>query len=85
MIPFLNPFSLLLVLYSYLPHLLHVSPLPSASCLLSRTPPGDGYITTQVLKEILKELDNKLSDEDLDGIIEEIDEDGSGTVDFDGE
>ncbi|KAF2358071.1 EF-hand domain [Trinorchestia longiramus] len=44
---------------------------------------GDGYITTKVLKEILKELDNKLSDTDLDGIIEEIDEDGSGTVDFD--
>jgi len=44
---------------------------------------GDGYITTTVLKEILKELDNKLSEEDLDGIIDEIDEDGSGTVDFD--
>jgi len=44
---------------------------------------GDGYITTQVLKEILRELDNKLNDEDLDGMIEEIDEDGSGTVDFD--
>ncbi|XP_069189373.1 troponin C-like [Procambarus clarkii] len=44
---------------------------------------GNGYITTSTLKEILKELDNKLSNEDLDGIIEEIDEDGSGTVDFD--
>ncbi|XP_042236252.1 troponin C, isotype gamma-like [Homarus americanus] len=44
---------------------------------------GNGYITTSTLKEILTELDNKLSDEDLDGIIEEIDEDGSGTVDFD--
>nr|XP_027232651.1 troponin C, isotype gamma-like [Penaeus vannamei] len=44
---------------------------------------GDGYITTATLKEILKELDNKLSNEDLDGIIDEIDEDGSGTVDFD--
>ncbi|XP_063858098.1 troponin C, isotype gamma-like isoform X1 [Scylla paramamosain] len=44
---------------------------------------GDGYITTQTLKEILRELDNKLSEEDLDGIIDEIDEDGSGTVDFD--
>ena len=46
--------------------------------------PGEGYITTQTLREILKELDNKLGEEDLDGIIEEIDEDGSGTVDFDG-
>ena len=32
----------------------------------------------------MKELDNKLSEDDLDGIIDEIDEDGSGTVDFDG-
>ncbi|XP_071540073.1 troponin C, isotype gamma-like isoform X2 [Panulirus ornatus] len=44
---------------------------------------GDGYITTGTLKEILRELDNKLTEEDLDGIIDEIDEDGSGTVDFD--
>lgn len=45
---------------------------------------GNGYITTSVLKEILKELDDKMSPEDLDSIIEEIDSDGSGTVDFDG-
>jgi len=32
----------------------------------------------------LHELDPKLSATELDGIIEEIDEDGSGTVDFDG-
>jgi len=44
---------------------------------------GDGYITTKVLKEILRELDNKLTEEDLDNIIEEVDEDGSGTLDFD--
>jgi len=44
---------------------------------------GNGYITTQVLKEILHELDPLLSEEDLLGIIEEIDEDASGTVDFD--
>merc|ERR1712130_923383 len=42
-----------------------------------------GYITTDTLKEILREIDNKLSEEDLDGIIEEVDEDGSGTLDFD--
>ena len=29
-------------------------------------------------------LDDKLTSDDLDGIIEEIDEDGSGTIDFDG-
>merc|ERR1719200_28354 len=42
-----------------------------------------GYISTDTLKEILKELDNKLTEEDLDNIIEEVDEDGSGTLDFD--
>ncbi|XP_071540077.1 troponin C-like [Panulirus ornatus] len=45
---------------------------------------GNGYITTQTLKEILKELDNKLSDSDLNEIISEIDEDGKGKVDFEG-
>uniref|UniRef100_A0A2A4K681 EF-hand domain-containing protein n=1 Tax=Heliothis virescens TaxID=7102 RepID=A0A2A4K681_HELVI len=44
---------------------------------------GNGYITTDVLKEIFKELDNTISAEDLDTMIEEIDSDGSGTVDFD--
>lgn len=44
---------------------------------------GNGYISTDTLKEILKELDNKLTNEDLDNIIEEVDEDGSGTLDFD--
>lgn len=46
--------------------------------------PGNGYITTDVLREILKELDDKITKEDLDMMIEEIDSDGSGTVDFDG-
>merc|ERR1719423_265067 len=40
---------------------------------------GNGYITTQVLKEI----DNRLSAEDIEGIVDEVDEDGSGTLDFD--
>ncbi|GLV35099.1 Troponin C at 25D [Carabus blaptoides fortunei] len=44
---------------------------------------GNGYITTGTLKEILKALDDKLSNTELDGIIAEIDTDGSGTVDFD--
>merc|ERR1712183_1074466 len=44
---------------------------------------GNGYISTDTLKEILKELDSKLTDEDLDNIIEEVDEDSSGTLDFD--
>lgn len=37
-----------------------------------------------MLREILKELDDKITNEDLDMMIEEIDSDGSGTVDFDG-
>lgn len=46
---------------------------------------GNGFIPTSCLKEILRELDDQLSDLDLDGMIQEIDSDGSGTVDFDGE
>merc|ERR1712001_457234 len=42
-----------------------------------------GYISTETLKEILHELDNKLTPEDILNIIEEVDEDGSGTLDFD--
>merc|ERR1712013_378946 len=42
-----------------------------------------GFITNEVLKEILREIDNTLTEEDLDGIVEEVDEDGSGTMDFD--
>jgi calmodulin len=45
---------------------------------------GNGYITTDVLREILRELDDKITAEELDMMIEEIDSDGSGTVDFDG-
>jgi len=44
---------------------------------------GAGFITTDQLREIIAELDPRLTKEDLDGIIEEIDEDGSGTMDFD--
>merc|ERR1712139_401260 len=34
------------------------------------------------LREIIGELDPRLTADDLDGIIDEIDEDGSGTMDF---
>lgn len=37
-----------------------------------------------MLREILQELDSNLSYDDLDQIIDEVDADGSGTVDFDG-
>lgn len=45
---------------------------------------GNGYIPTTCLKEILRELDDQLTNEELDMMIDEIDSDGSGTVDFDG-
>ncbi|XP_011156648.1 troponin C, isoallergen Bla g 6.0101-like [Solenopsis invicta] len=44
---------------------------------------GNGYITTDVFRDILHELDDALSPEELDMIIEEVDTDGSGTLDFD--
>nr|ACO12291.1 Troponin C, isoform 1 [Lepeophtheirus salmonis] len=44
---------------------------------------ANGFITTDQLREIISELDQRLTVDDLDGIIEEIDEDGSGAMDFD--
>ncbi|KAJ8679605.1 hypothetical protein QAD02_015392 [Eretmocerus hayati] len=44
---------------------------------------GNGYITTEVFRDILHELDDNLTPEELDMMIEEIDADGSGTLDFD--
>ena len=41
-----------------------------------------GFITMAQFRDIIAEVDPKLTDEDLDAIIEEIDEDGSGTMDF---
>ncbi|XP_056638633.1 troponin C, isoallergen Bla g 6.0201-like [Diorhabda sublineata] len=43
---------------------------------------GNGFITIEVLREILRELDEKLTEDDLDNMIDEIDADGSGTVDW---
>lgn len=42
------------------------------------------HVYNSTLKEILAALDDKLNNADLDGMIAEIDSDGSGTVDFDG-
>lgn len=44
---------------------------------------GEGFITTETLRGLISELLAPLSDEELEGIIEELDEDGSGTMDFD--
>nr|CAD7455986.1 unnamed protein product [Timema tahoe] len=45
--------------------------------------PGNGYIPTSSLREILMALDDQLTPDQLDEMIAEIDTDGSGTVDFD--
>merc|ERR1711888_303156 len=44
---------------------------------------GEGFITMETLRGLISELLAPLSAEELDGIIEELDEDGSGTMDFD--
>merc|ERR1711953_1049489 len=43
---------------------------------------GRGYITVERFREILREIDNTISEEELDGIISEIDTDSSDTIDF---
>merc|ERR1711882_34618 len=44
---------------------------------------GLGYITMDTLRGLISELLSPLTPEELDGIIAELDEDGSGTMDFD--
>lgn len=45
---------------------------------------GEGFLTTDTLRGILLELEPSLDDAQLQDIIDEVDEDGSGTIDFDG-
>ena len=44
---------------------------------------GLGYITTDTLRGLISELLAPLTEEELEGILEELDEDGSGSMDFD--
>ena len=44
---------------------------------------GLGYITTETLRGLIGELLAPLTEEELEGILEELDEDGSGSMDFD--
>jgi len=44
---------------------------------------GEGFITMDTLRDLISELLAPLTPDELDGIIEELDEDGSGTMDFD--
>jgi len=43
-----------------------------------------GVIETSDLKVIFKTLDPDMSDDEVENIIDDVDEDGSGTVDFEG-
>ena len=45
--------------------------------------PGNGFIPTSSLREILGALDDQLTTDQLNEMIAEIDTDDSGTVDFD--
>ena len=60
-------------------------PFVAESSVLSRIydKEGMGYITNETLRSLIGELLAPLTDEELDGIIDELDEDGSGTMDFD--
>merc|ERR1712106_242107 len=44
---------------------------------------GQGFITNDTLEEIIRELLAPLTEEEVEGILEELDEDGSGSMDFD--
>jgi len=44
---------------------------------------GNGYINVSDLRDILRALDDNITEDELDEMIAEIDTDGSGTVDFD--
>ena len=60
-------------------------PFVAENCVLFRIydKEGMGYITNETLRSLIGELLAPLTDEELDGIIDELDEDGSGTMDFD--
>uniref|UniRef100_A0A182MWN0 EF-hand domain-containing protein n=1 Tax=Anopheles culicifacies TaxID=139723 RepID=A0A182MWN0_9DIPT len=45
---------------------------------------GTGFIPVNSFKAILRELDGAVPENELDDIVDEIDADGSGTVDFEG-
>ena len=45
---------------------------------------GNGYIARPTLKGLLHEIAPDLSDKDLEAAVDEIDEDGSGKIEFEG-
>lgn len=45
---------------------------------------GNGYISRPTLKGLLKEIASDLTDAQLEAAVDEIDEDGSGKIEFEG-
>lgn len=45
---------------------------------------GNGFISRPTLKGLLKEIASDLTDEQLEAAVDEIDEDGSGKIEFEG-
>ncbi|KAL3072833.1 hypothetical protein niasHS_017807 [Heterodera schachtii] len=43
---------------------------------------GNGYLSTDTLKNLLREIEPSLSDKELQSAVEDIDEDGSGKIEF---
>jgi len=43
---------------------------------------GQGFITNATLKDILREIDSTLSEDELNHIVEEVDGEGTGRLDF---
>merc|ERR1719228_2788463 len=43
---------------------------------------GQGFITNDTLREIITELLAPLTEEEVEGILDELDEDGSGSMDL---
>lgn len=44
----------------------------------------DGFINTKELKQVMSNLGEKLSDEDVDAMVREADKDGDGKINFRG-
>ncbi len=44
----------------------------------------NGFISRDAMKQLLREIDDKLTEAELDAAIDEIDEDGSGKIEFEG-
>ena len=45
---------------------------------------GDGYISSDELRQVMTQLGEKLTDDELDDMIQEADTDGDGQVNYDG-